>query len=101
MKILAVLSLQREKVGSEKGQKKKKTQQAGTLKMSYYVCSPNPLSPANTLLCLVSKSDKTCVCSQLIDRAVLIKQYPSLGKESPQRHFTFSSLYGTKVFFLD
>lgn len=69
--------------------------------MSYYVWSLNPLSPANTFLWLVSKSDKACICSQLIDRTVLIKQYPSLGKKSLQSHFTFSRLYCTKVFFLD
>lgn len=94
------LKEQEEGVGKEK-KRRKKMQQAGTLKMSYYVWSLNPLSPANTFLWLVSKSDKACVCSQLIDRTVLIKQYPSLGKESPQSHFTFSSLYCTKVFFLD
>lgn len=89
-----------QKQGVEKEKKEeKKMQQAETLKMSYYVWSLNPLSPANTFLWLVSKSDKACVCSQLIDRTVLIKQYPSLGKESPQSHFTFSSLYCTKVFF--
>lgn len=103
MKTLAVLSTYESKRRErERGKKRrKKAQQAGALKMSYYVWSLNPLSPANTFLWLVSKSDKACVCSQLIDRTVLIKQYPSLGKESPQSHFTFSGLYCTKLFFLD
>lgn len=78
-------SLKTAKLRRGKGKKKKerkKIQQAETLKMSYYVWSLNPLSPANTFLWLVSKSDKACVCSQLIDRTVLIKQYPSLGKKA-------------------
>jgi len=45
-------SLKKAKVGSrkEKKKRKKKMQQAGTLQMSYYVWSLNPLSPANTFL---------------------------------------------------
>lgn len=51
MKILAVLFTSESKRREwERKKKKKKMQQAGTLKMSYYVWSLNPLSPANTFL---------------------------------------------------
>lgn len=51
MKIFAVLSTLESKSREwERKKKKEKVQQAGTLKMSYYVWSLNPLNPANTFL---------------------------------------------------